>query len=583
MERMTFIAELVDRMSAPSRRMTRSLWGLYTATHQGRNSLGQFTEKAESMRRTVNLGSIDALDLKSSIAWLGAGLLAVGVGFATLSFKIGEAAFSNFAFKESALAVGKVLWGTTEAADAMFKKATAIAKLTPFNVGETVTSFNRLGASGFSAEEVPVVFQGLADIASMSGKGAESISGMTRAFSDMMSKGHLMTQELNQMTEAAPGAINRLALFRNIARIMGTTEDSVGSLIENGLVPARVAIMSVMQVAKSLGGGIVGANSVEQSKTLGGLWSNLQDTITNLWLTMDLTKAPWFKAVKNFMAGLVEALDTSTASGKELQAVFNRLFGKAIDGFIGDGTADMGGKIIDLAHSFEFMANMGIAAFQGLWEGLKAGFAPLIQASGLFIGTDDDAETMRQTFEGLGEMLAHIATGFAIIAEVAIKVAGLFQWLGESVTALWDSLVNIFDGIARFIGGGLVSGLTSGFTEGNAAMTDGANNLVYGFKRLLGISSPSKVFEGFGENVVEGFNRGVEGMGMNATLGSDLAAGATARGVSGGAGSGASVSITVQVDNTGHGDGDSIAQRIAELLPSVVSSMFDQLAVERGV
>lgn len=574
-EQMSWVALLFDKMSGPAKRIGNALQGLHTDLKDTSSKFGKFA-------KAQDLAGGAAMTMGSAMGGIVGLVAAAGVAWAGMAYAIGSSAFPMFAFKESALATGKALWGSAEAAQEMFTKASQLARLTPFNVQEVVGGFNKLGAAGFGKNEVPVVFQGLADIASMSGKGAEAIGSLTLAFSQIMGRGRLQSQELNQITEAAGGAVSRLKLFKEIAKIMGVAETSIESMMENGLIPARVAIMGVMQVSKQLGGGVIGQNSIEQSKTLGGLWSNLQDTITNLWLTMDLSNAPWFKTVKGVMNNLIDLLDTSSESGAKLQATFGRIFANFFGEFATLGTPEglqkMATVLEQVSHGFAIFMNMGTAAFSGLWSGMQAGLQPLMQLVGGFGEMGILSIGMRSTFEALGKVIGYLALGFGVIFAVVSPLVVVFSKLVNLIITAVNAVVGgLFEGLLHMFNG------TDTWSTMKAVGSDMGTGIKNGFAEALEIKSPSKVFAGYGENVVEGFNRGVDSLpGMDATLATDLAAG-TSGGVGRSAGGGVSVALTVNLNGSASEDADSIAHRVAEVTTSTLTSFFDQLAAERGV
>jgi TP901 family phage tail tape measure protein len=113
---------------------------------------------------------------------------------------------------------------------------------------------------------------------------------------------------------------------------------------------------------------------------------------------------------------------------------------------------------------------------------------------------------------------------------VSSKVSGAARWAKDAAVSTFTGLVSWVSGLpGRIIGalgnlGSLLLGagkdLIRGFINGiknmagavaGAAM-DVAKGAVNGIKNFLGISSPSKVFAGLGENVGEGFVQGIAGM-----------------------------------------------------------------------
>jgi phage-related protein len=66
--------------------------------------------------------------------------------------------------------------------------------------------------------------------------------------------------------------------------------------------------------------------------------------------------------------------------------------------------------------------------------------------------------------------------------------------------------------IGKDIIDGLLNGLKNAFTAVTDWVKGAASSIAGGFKSLLGISSPSKVFAGFGKNIGEGLVQGMESM-----------------------------------------------------------------------
>jgi TP901 family phage tail tape measure protein len=85
-----------------------------------------------------------------------------------------------------------------------------------------------------------------------------------------------------------------------------------------------------------------------------------------------------------------------------------------------------------------------------------------------------------------------------------------FEDVGARLGAMWDAFVASASGAAK----GLIDGLVNGIKSGAKWVVDAIENLGTGamdaLKSLLGISSPSKVFAGYGGNVVDGFVKGLQ-------------------------------------------------------------------------
>ncbi len=153
------------------------------------------------------------------------------------------------------------------------------------------------------------------------------------------------------------------------------------------------------------------------------------------------------------------------------------------------------------------------AFFGGLFEGLKEGFAeafaplkpvlsPIISAVKMLFGWIgrilkplDDA---KGGFQNVA--LAGKALGYAIS-----KLIGLFAKLAIPVV----NIVSIFTQLGSAIIDGLVKGIKKAAAKPVEAIKEVGKGILNGFKSLLGISSPSKLFMQFGHFLNEGLGLGL--------------------------------------------------------------------------
>ncbi|MBU8908501.1 phage tail protein [Desertibacillus haloalkaliphilus] len=83
----------------------------------------------------------------------------------------------------------------------------------------------------------------------------------------------------------------------------------------------------------------------------------------------------------------------------------------------------------------------------------------------------------------------------------------------ETITDIWDTVMGFFEGIDLFqIGKDIIQGLIDGIADMAGAVWDTvtgiAGDIADGFKSALSIFSPSKLFEGFGEDTMLGYQIG---------------------------------------------------------------------------
>lgn len=170
---------------------------------------------------------------------------------------------------------------------------------------------------------------------------------------------------------------------------------------------------------------------------------------------------------------------------------------------------------------------------------------------------------------------------------------GIFNTVSGALGRIWGAVTGVFGDVVKFVGGigGKILGAIGNFgsllyDKGKAliqGLLDGAGSLLTSigkffldkvpgwiqapFKKALGIASPSKVFAGYGKNIVEGLGQGIDKnsgiavgaaqslgsqvSGISAGMNADISAGAggVPVGQGGGAGSGATIIQNNTVNN----------------------------------
>lgn len=187
-----------------------------------------------------------------------------------------------------------------------------------------------------------------------------------------------------------------------------------------------------------------------------------------------------------------------------------------------------------------------------------------------------------EAFEDLGSALSEglnlIFPGFSSALD-AFNVK-----LGKGMYKLINDL------IPKWIQGGkdLISGFVSGIGNGAKLavekVTDVAGNITKKFKNVLGIRSPSIVFEKIGANTIEGLNRGVEKVGRKSpeTIAkvADRMVEATPLQLPRGSSGPPSLSVTIENINVANGgDPESTARSIRR----EIEIMLESIMIQRGI
>lgn len=163
--------------------------------------------------------------------------------------------------------------------------------------------------------------------------------------------------------------------------------------------------------------------------------------------------------------------------------------------------------------------------FAAIWEGIKAVFSVVADVLGGYFSLAWNAikavwdvvtsyfQAIFDTITGIFSAVKAVLSGDFSAAWEAIK--GVFASWGDYFTGLWDTVKNIFSNAwetFKDIGANIVNGIKNGISEKWEAFKGWVGEKVDGLvgfaKDLLGISSPSKVFAGIGENMVAGMEKG---------------------------------------------------------------------------
>ena len=161
---------------------------------------------------------------------------------------------------------------SAEKADALMQQLTKTAATTPFGLEDVAQGAKQLLAYGFEAEKVNETLIRLGDIAAGL---SVPLNDLVYLYGTTMAQGRLYTQDLNQFTGRG------IPMISELAKQFGVAESKVKELVESG----KVGFPEVQQVIESLTneGGKFGGLMEEQSKTITGQISNIEDSISMMF------------------------------------------------------------------------------------------------------------------------------------------------------------------------------------------------------------------------------------------------------------------------------------------------------------
>lgn len=161
---------------------------------------------------------------------------------------------------------------SAEKADALLQQLTKTAATTPFGLEDVAQGAKQLLAYGLEAEKVNDTLIRLGDIAAGL---SVPLNDLVYLYGTTMAQGRLYTQDLNQFTGRG------IPMISELAKQFGVAESKVKELVESG----KVGFPEVQKVIESLTneGGKFGGLMEEQSKTISGQISNIEDSISMMF------------------------------------------------------------------------------------------------------------------------------------------------------------------------------------------------------------------------------------------------------------------------------------------------------------
>lgn len=376
---------------------------------------------------------------------------------------------------------------------------TRFAATTPFELPGLIANSKRLLAFKFQVDELIPTMQNLGNIAA--GVGRDKLPTLVASLGKIRVKGRASLEELNMMLEAGVPILDALA------ERLGVNNETMFKMISQG----KVGFKDVNKAIESLatGTGMFAGLMIKQSKSLGGLISNVQDYMGILARDLGMKLLPEAKKItKQFLeflevnqemikgkalnwlqSGIKFLEDIRDVSGSVL-VVLNlvvSLFG-GFDNVLKLALGTMSAMLaINFAHFLGVATQAVIALASGmkifgnsaLAAQLKAAIVPIaigaaIIALGLVIedfigyfnGKDSFISVLINGFEKLGVIPKIIIRTMLTPMRLALNAMRSIAQIYETITGKW-SFEN-FGNLAKNLGKNLYNGWFGGDTLGDA-------------------------------------------------------------------------------------------------------------------
>lgn len=225
------------------------------------------------------------------------------------------------------------------------------AAATPFELPGLLNASKRLLAFGFSAQQVIPILTAIGDSAAALGMGEEGISRLTTAIGQIQAKAKVSAEEMNQINETG------IPAWQLLADTIGTTVPQAMDMASKGMIGGATGVQAILTGMNKQFGGMM----AEQSQTLNGMMSNIQDSIGQLSTVVgkEITEAFNLKgAAAEFQDTLGEftAIAKQSGIGEALRQMVPTEVGMAIGALAAVITATAGPAIVLLTAQAAKMA-----------------------------------------------------------------------------------------------------------------------------------------------------------------------------------------------------------------------------------
>jgi len=280
----------------------------------------------------------------------------IGAGLASF----GKTIFNSLDnYQQFSVALRTMMYGDALAAKSLEGQLISLAKTTPFELTEVQDATRKLMAYGVAGGEVAQTIRTLGDVSA--GLGKESFPFIIRAFGQIKSKGHLAGQELNQLTEQGFNPLNI------IAKKTGESYDTLLKRMEKGKITFKEVEQSFKDVTKE--GGQFFNMMEEQSRTVGGRWSNIADTWEQIKVNIGKSQTGILASTMDFISKMGNHVNDKLSAGNFMDEAFKSAGVKGYD-FATTAYGNMAGfnKFSALAGNFPQMKEQAMY-MQTLIEG----------------------------------------------------------------------------------------------------------------------------------------------------------------------------------------------------------------------
>jgi len=249
-------------------------------------------------------------NLKSKIGGVGTAIVGAFAVGAVVSF--GKAVFDALDNAQKFRAsIKTMLQGNTSAAKALEQQLINLAKTTPFKLTDVQDASKQLLAYGFKAGELVDTMKRLGDVSS--GIGAP-LGDIAYLYGTLKTSGRVTLMDLRQF------AGRGIPIYETLAKRLKVTTNEINSMVSAGKIGFK-DIEGAFKDMTSSGGQFFNLMA-DQSKTVGGQLSNLQDSWEQLKVKIGESQTGMISSTLNWASSLVNSINDGIDAMNALDRAF---------------------------------------------------------------------------------------------------------------------------------------------------------------------------------------------------------------------------------------------------------------------
>lgn len=495
------------------------VWNLDLDDSKFKAGLASAKGQANSLGRSIDSDTKRGTDAVGT-SFAGMAAKAVGaiaaIGAALGAVEIGKTLINTASELQSTRASFESMLGSAEAASSTLQDLNKFSFETAFSTEAINAAAKGLLGAGLPAERLLETMRDIGDVAGATGA---DLGQLTLPLSQAFARGKLQGQDFLQILNSGAGKLGQTIRQEVAERGLGDFEEAM----QKGLITSDILFTSIGKAADE--GGFAFQGAIKQADTFNGRMSNLIENLTGVGLkilgvnkaTGEVQEGGLFdrlsdsvKAVSDFLT----SIGTKINEFKTVHAAEIKFFG------------DLAKRVFDaLKVAVEFVSTQLRDQLIPLWNENKEEIKALAIVVGVVL-----LAALAAAVIGIAVVIGAIALLVAAVRFVNNAVRAFvdfnvfaFNFLKDQAIATFNNMVNgvrnaynaIVNIVSSFfrVGVDIVNGIINGIRTASGAVLSTllgiATGAINAVKRLLGISSPSKVFASIGGDMMAGLTKGI--------------------------------------------------------------------------